>query len=113
MAKGKFGKDKSNHDAGLFLGKRGARRMHAVKVAMDTKATIVRKKDRGYAKKAKRRALRTIAVPAELENGRKRTNKKVLVASMLMQEQMKREGLEEEEEGEDEEEEEEDDMGDA
>lgn len=93
MAKGKYGKDKGNHDAGLTLGKFGGRRKHAVKVATNHKVTIVRKKDTGYAKKAKRRVLRTVAIPDELKTGRRRVRGKVLVASMMLNEVAKQEGI--------------------
>ena len=77
---------------GLIMGKRGAKRRTASKALRAAKHLQSTKKgDHGYAKKAKRRALRNIIVPSELKKG-KRTPKDLLVESMLV-----REGLQQQE----------------
>ena len=91
---GKYGKDKANHSGGIIFGKRGAKRNNAVRKLVG-KGKEKKKQDRGKfggAKKEKRRALRAVAVPAELKTGRRRASKKLLIASMLVQHQLEAAG---------------------
>jgi hypothetical protein len=84
----KYGRDKTEAK-GLILGKRGAKRRHATKAMRQaTHMAQVKKGDKGYAKKAKRRALRTVVVPAALKGTAKRTPKGLVVTSMLVGEEV-------------------------
>lgn len=87
---GKYGRTKDGAK-GLILGKRGAKRRNATKVTRQAQhATQVKKGDHGYGKKAKRRALRTVAVPLELKGSGKRTPKNLLVSAMLVGDAVKK-----------------------
>ena len=81
---GRYGRDKTEAK-GLILGKRGAKRRYATKVTRQAAhVASIKKGDHGFAKKAKRRALRTVAIPAELKAAGKRTPKNLLVSAMLV-----------------------------
>lgn len=89
----KYGRhrEQKGESGGLVFGKRGAKRKSAARALMkvDTSSSISKQTDHGYAKKAKRRALRAVAVPEELKAQGKRTNKKLLVATMLIDQHLK------------------------
>ena len=72
-----------------MMGKNGAKRKHQLKVLNGVQPKRQAKKDHGYAKHSKRRALRTVVVPSELVSKGKRTNKKLLLATVLVDHQIK------------------------
>lgn len=73
------------------MGKRGAKRKGLIKA--QSIVTTKKKVDCGYAKKAKRRALRGVVVPADLKPAGKRgaRSKKLLIAAMLADHQIAQE----------------------
>ncbi len=86
------------------MGKAGAKRKRAFKKLFNEPVTVSiesfamhyvfefkhnisqtkKKVECGYAKKAKRRSLRGVVVPADLKDGKKRGHKKLLIAAMLV-----------------------------
>ncbi len=87
-----MGKGKNREvKGGLVFGKRGGKRMKAAKAAIGAPITTKHKVDRGFAKKAKRRALRTVEIPEELKDGGKRKNKKLLIAVAMADHQLSKE----------------------
>ena len=83
---GKYGKEQPSSPSGAggrVFGKSGKKRKGEAR--KDRTVKIARKKDTAFEgnKKSKRRALRSVVVPAELKDGKKRTSKKLLVACML------------------------------
>mmetsp|Transcript_45431 Transcript_45431/g.91661 ORF Transcript_45431/g.91661 Transcript_45431/m.91661 type:complete len:107 (+) Transcript_45431:37-357(+) len=79
-------------NSGLMMGRNGRKRKHLMKQLNGQGPQLQKKKERGFAKHEKRRALRTVIVPSELMiTGGKRKNKKLLVAAIIVDHQIKME----------------------
>jgi hypothetical protein len=76
-------------DSGLMMGKAGKRRKNLMKQLHGVQPRVQKRKDHGFAKKDKRRALRTLVIPSELMSSGKRKNKKLVVAALIVDHQLK------------------------